>query len=459
MKNIKFYIMSLGLFLALSCDDNLDLAPLSQLSSSNFYQTEADFEQAIIGVYSGLRNEFNNIYVFGDIRSDNTVPVISGSVTTLQDFDNFTIDPSNSIISSQWRNAYINLSRANIILDKIDGVDIDESVKNRIKGEALFARGVVYLNLVRIYGNVPLVLTEISALEALEFPQSSPDAVYAQVVADLSAATGLLPVSYGGSDIGRATSIAANAVLGRAQLTNGNYAAAETALRAVTAMESGGTVSLLPDFADVFDTSNEYNAEIIFATRFANDGINGNGFNYGFANALEPNNKATGTTLFDAYEVGDLRRDLTLNTTAAPGEILTYKYGPPGDNGHGESDWPVIRYSDVLLMLSEALNEQGYTANGEAFTLLNRIRNRAGLADLTSATITNQADFRLAMEQERRAELASEGHRWFDLVRTGRYEALLGSMGAKSTSNLFPIPLGEIVKINDPSILTQNPGY
>ena len=441
-----------------ACEDNLDLAPLSELSTANYYKTDSDFELAINAVYGGLRSEFGDIVLFGDIRSDNTVPFVSGSVTTRTDFDSFSIFPTNSAISSRWNNSYNTIARANAILDRIDDAEIDSNVKSRIKGEALFIRGLVYFNFVRIYGYVPLVLTEITATESLEFPQSSPEQVYQQIMSDLTNAASNLPSSYESSDVGRATSIAANAVLGRVQLTKGDFSAAETALRAVVDRE-GSEVGLLSNYSDVFDISNEYNQEILFAVRWTNDGVNGNSFNYDFTNVNEPGNRAT-TDLYNEFEDGDLRRDFTLNTTVSTTDTLIYKYGT-GDNGQGESDWPVIRYSDVLLMLAEVLNEKEYTADGEAFTLLNRIRTRAGLADVTSATVGSQDAFRLAIEHERRVELASEGHRWFDLVRTGRYMDVMRAKGfnVNAHHNLFPIPEGEILKINDENILKQNTGY
>lgn len=458
MKTMKI-IFALAMAISItSCESSLDLAPESQLSSSNFYKTTSDFEQAVIGAYSSLRGEFGDIVLYGDIRSDNTKPSLSGSVTTRSDFDNFSILPTNSAIEVRWNNSYNAISRVNAVLDRIDDVEIEETIKSRIKGEALFIRAIVYFNLVRIYGNIPLVLNEIQGPEALEFAQSNPSEVYDQIISDLNRAKELLPVSFGATDTGRATSTAANALLGRVYLTNGEFQNAEASLREVTALE-GNTVDLLTDYSDVFDTSNEYSKEIIFAVRWTADGINGNGFNFAYTNVNEPDNRAT-SDLFNDYETGDLRRDLTLNTTISVTDTLIFKYGT-APSGQGESDWPVIRYSDVLLMLSEALNGQGYVPNGEAFELLNRIRERAGLKGLTSADVADQAEFSMALEQERRVEFASEGMRWFDLVRTNRYVPVMTSKGFKVEDyhRLFPIPETEILKVNNESILRQNPGY
>lgn len=458
MKTIKILIAFAMSVSIAGCDDKLDLAPESQRSSGNFYQTPTDFEQAILGAYSSLRGEFGDIVLYGDIRSDNTKPFISGSVTTRADFDNFSILPANGAIESRWNNSYNAISRVNAILDRIDAIEIEEQTKNRIKGEALFIRALVYFNLVRIYGNVPLVLHEIQGPEALEFPQSNPAEIYIQIVEDLDRAVEFLPVEFQGADVGRTTSTAANALLGRVYLTTGNFEEAETALRKVTALE-GSVVDLLEHYADVFDITNEYNKEIIFAVRWTNDGVNGNGFNFAYTYINEPDNRAT-TDLYNAYEADDVRREQTINATVSLTDTLIYKYGP-APSGLGESDWPVIRYSDVLLMLSESLNEQGYVPDGEAFSLLNRTRKRAGLGELTTEEVPGQTEFRLAIAQERRVEFASEGLRWFDLVRTNRYVTVMTAKGFKVEEyhNLFPIPETEILKVNNENILKQNPGY
>lgn len=459
MKNIKFSILSILIILGISCQDKLELTPISQLSEPNFYQSETDYIIAINGAYNGLRSEFGDIVLFGDIRSDNTIPVLSGTVTTRTDFNDFSILPNNIAIREQWENSYNTISRANAILDRIDDAAIADNLKSQIKGEALFIRGLVYFNLVRIFGYTPLVINQITPAASLELPQSSPDQIYSQIIKDVAQAGNLLPVTYDAANIGRATSIAAKALLGKVHLYNKNYDEAESAFRSVM-NEEGTNVGLLSDYSKVFSIDNEYNSEIIFAVRWSNDGVNGNSFNYAYANINEPDNKATTTDLFREFEAGDLRRDFTLNTQVSTIDTVIYKYGY-APTGQGESDWPVIRYADVLLMMSEVLNEQTFVAGGEAFNLLNRVRKRAGLDPLVLAEVNNREAFRLAIEHERRCELASEGHRWFDLVRTGRYVEVMTAKGfnVEEHHDLFPIPENEILKVNDNSILKQNTGY
>lgn len=443
----------------MACNDNLELEPISELGRGSFYVTENDYITAVNGVYNSLRTsgQFGDIALFGEIRSDNTLPVLSGSVTTRTDFSEFSLNSANPRIQSTWEDTYNGIARANSILDRIDEAGINEDIKNRIKGEALFLRGLMYFNMVRIYGNVPLVVSEISPEQALEVGQSDVNDIYTQIVNDLTAAASLLPASYT-DDIGRATNIAANALLGRVYLTRGDFSMAVTELRKVTA-QSPAFIDLLPSYAGVFDIANEYNAEIIFAVRWTDDGMNGNDFGFSFANVNEADNKAT-PDMYQDYEVGDLRRDVTFDATASTIDTILVKYDF-APSGQGESDWPVIRYADVLLMLSEALNEEGYVADGEAFDLLNQVRNRAGLSALTAAEVPDQEAFRLVMEHERRVELAGEGHRWFDLVRTGRFMEVMNSKGfnVEPRHEVFPIPQREIDNVNDPLVLSQNNGY
>ena len=235
-------------------------------------------------------------------------------------------------------------------------------------------------------------------------------------------------------------------------------------------------MSLLPNYADNFGIENENSSESLFEIQFTKGGI-GEGSPY--ANLFAPFGAGEligniGTTsghnlptqdLFNSYTVGDVRRDITIGT-ASTSFLYTKKYlDIPSSNNDGENNFIVLRYADAVLMLAEALNEQGYIADGESFNLINSIRLRAGIPALTSLTTPNQEAFLNAIVNERRWEFALENHRWFDLVRTGKaievmndHTSITGTLETVTTNNLvYPIPQSQIDATNN--VLTQNTGY
>jgi hypothetical protein len=434
------------------------------------------------GAYAALQSGgvFGNSYVFGDVASDNTVPPASGSVTDQDEFDRFYIRTTNPFISGRWNDSYTAIARFNTILDKIGGVTMDETLKNRYIAEAKFLRALVYFNLVRTFGDVPLIVKSISNPdEGYEYGRAPKADVYAQIEKDLTEAESVLPVSYATTDIGRATRGAAKALLGKVYLTENKYAPAATKLKEVIDL---GVYDILPNYADVFRVSNKNNKESVFDVQYKSGGAGeGNAWPNSFApensgNAVIAfggggNNQPT-ADLVNAYEAGDKRKDISLATsyTNANGQTIPYNFvkkyvDTPVANGDNGNNIPVIRYADVLLMYAESLNEVGYQAAGDALTNLNRIRTRAGLTGKTAANIPTQQAFRLAIEQERRVEFAFEGHRWYDLVRTGRAITVLNSkkdqirlVNTLTENNLVdPIPQNQI-DINKAKI-SQNPGY
>lgn len=484
MKTQIFYLFILLTVFASCSSEFTDLAPVSDIATSNFYKTGDDFKNAVSGAYSSLQfggTYGGNYYVFGDIPSDDSKPVVSGSVTDQDEFDRFYIRTTNPYTSGCWNDCYKGIARCNAILDRIDAVDLNADLKNQYIGESKFVRALIYFKLVRVFGDVPLIVNEITNPDqGYEFGRSPKAEVYAQIEKDLAEAASVLPAVYKSDDIGRATKGAANALLGRVLLYQKKYSEAAIKLKLVV---DSGIYDLLPTYGDCFKASGKNHKESVFDVQYKSGGL---GEGNSLPNSFAPENSGNAVIKFGGggnnrptpdleseYEAGDLRKDATMATSyiSEKGVKVDYyfckKYwDTPATSGDNNNNYPIVRYSDVLLMYAECLNESGYQANGDAFNYLNRIRNRAGLASKTGTDIPTQAAFRLAMEHERRVEFAFEGLRWFDLVRTDRAIPVLNSKSSQigiltpplNQNNLvFPIPQSQI-DINSEKI-TQNPGY
>ena len=468
-----------------SCSDFLEQNPQTDLSENDFYKTADDIASAVNGAYSSLQESdiYGNWYVFGEIPSDNTRNQLSGSVTTQNEFDQFYIDTQNSMIANFWKAAYKVINRTNTVLGRIDGIEINAELANRYKLECKFIRALMYFNLVRVYGDVPLVLKEISISESYEILREPKENVYNQIIADLKEAQGL-PVSYSTAEDGRATQGAAKALLADVYMTLHKYTEAETILAEII---NSGRYSLLENtlgslnidgYKNVFSPVNHNSKEGIFEIQFLKGGY-GEGSNY--ANNFAPENSGTNVVavggtggnnipemdIYNAYEEGDLHRDFSMSLgyydNRKNNEWVESRYvckfmDVPYQNNDASNNYPVIRYADVILMYAEALNQNGKTA--EACKYLNMTRRR-GFGYQTTETspvdlqTTDKAQFALMVEQERRVELAFENHRWFDLIRTGRAVEVMKSKGfsLNETNLICPIPQKQI-DVNPK--LTQN---
>lgn len=484
---LKYNLIAIALlgFSFSSCSDFLEQNPQTDLSENDFYKTADDILSAVNGAYSSLQEGdiYGNWYVFGEIPSDNTRNQLSGSVTTQNEFDQFYIDTQNSMIANFWKAAYKVINRTNTILGRIDGIEINTELANRYKLECKFIRALMYFNLVRVYGDVPLVLKEISISESYDILREPKENVYNQIIADLKEAQDL-PVSYSTAEDGRATQGAAKALLANVYMTLHKYAEAETILAEII---NSGRYSLLENtpgslnidgYKNVFSPVNHNSKEGIFEIQFLKGGY-GEGSNY--ANNFAPENSGTNVVavggtggnnipemdIYNAYEEGDLRRDFSMSLgyydNRKNNEWVESRYvckfmDVPYQNNDASNNYPVIRYADVILMYAEALNQNGKTA--EACKYLNMTRRR-GFGYQTTETspvdlqITDKAQFALMVEQERRVELAFENHRWFDLIRTGRAVEVMRSKGfsLNETNLICPIPQKQI-DVNPK--LTQN---
>ncbi|EKN15508.1 RagB/SusD family nutrient uptake outer membrane protein [Parabacteroides johnsonii] len=484
---LKYNLIAIALlgFSFSSCSDFLEQNPQTDLSENDFYKTADDILSAVNGAYSSLQEGdiYGNWYVFGEIPSDNTRNQLSGSVTTQNEFDQFYIDTQNSMIASFWKAAYKVINRTNTVLGRIDGIEINAELANRYKLECKFIRALMYFNLVRVYGDVPLVLKEISISESYDILREPKENVYNQIIADLKEAQGL-PVSYSTAEDGRATQGAAKALLADVYMTLHKYAEAETILAEII---NSGRYSLLENtpgslnidgYKNVFSPVNHNSKEGIFEIQFLKGGY-GEGSNY--ANNFAPENSGTNVVavggtggnnipemdIYNAYEEGDFRRDFSMSLgyydNRKNNEWVESRYvckfmDVPYQNNDASNNYPVIRYADVILMYAEALNQNGKTA--EACKYLNMTRRR-GFGYQTTETspvdlqTTDKAQFALMVEQERRVELAFENHRWFDLIRTGRAVEVMKSKGfsLNETNLICPIPQKQI-DVNPK--LTQN---
>jgi hypothetical protein len=481
MKKIKFSILSVLLLmmsLMISCKkDFIELTPVSTVSVDILFKTDKDYQDAIIGAYSVLRLQGPNIWIFGDLPSDDTEQHFLTSIS-LVGVDNFSVNVNDNVLINTWRNYYTMISRCNIILSKLAGADATVIPnKDRYIGEAKFLRALAYFDLVRIFGDVPAVTTPITTEEAYKVGREKVDKIYEDIIIkDFLDAETKLPLKFTGADIGRANRGAAKALLGKVYLTRKDFVKAEAKLLEVTTMG----YALLPNFNELWNYQrDEHHSEYIFDIEYE-EGV---GLGSPFTNTFAPGYAIVlnhfGITgqggsagspseeMFTLFDANDKRKDVTvakgfINNSGTYVPIPTYdvrtftrKYFTKTLRaGDSKANWKYIRYADVLLMLAEALNENGKTT--QALDYLNQVRNRAGVTPLTNLS-KDQTRERIYLE--RRLELYLEGHRWFDLVRTGRALPTLQSKGMKAHMTVFPIPLSQIQLINNSAIFPQNAGY
>lgn len=490
----------------------MNLTPDSELGANDFFKTEEHFQQALSGVYQALRSTVDESgYLMGEMRSDNThydyyAPDRGTHIVRRENIDDFLDDSQNQWTNNYFNACYVGISRANIILERIEDGELSEEAKDRIIGETKFLRAYFYFNLVRYYGEVPLHLTEVVREEDAFLPRSAVEEVYDVIIADAKDAVEKLEVPQFPQS-GRVTKGSAATLLAEIYMTRKDFSAAETLLQSVIGMGYG----LLSNYEDVFDTGNKNNRESVFEIQFMmGDQGQHSMFSYWFIPKSKNVELITGIVsntlnfggfnvptddMMDAYEAGDTRKNASVaiaegivdtdgsfvieavkesdgyiqpsGKTAKP-FIKKYLHAHSRER-NTDDNWPVYRYSNVLLMLAECLNENGKSS--DALPYLNEVRKRAGdvLPDIST---TDQNALREMILKERRVELAFENHRWHDLVRTGKAVEVMTAHGIEMkakynylTGNsyridqhrlIFPIPYLEL-QLN--SQLTQNEGY
>ncbi|MFT4154438.1 RagB/SusD family nutrient uptake outer membrane protein [Parafilimonas sp.] len=475
----KYFLILLVVTGLTSCKKFLDLTPNSQMSDNEFYNNQNDFERALLGAYSNIRDLYSGsaILYAADLRTDNAEINWSSPSTDEMQMEQNALTSSNGYVNSIWNTCLKTISKCNTILNRIEGVDFAEADKNKIIGETKFLRALSFFYMVQLFGEVPVTFEEFTNPEeilAADLTRKPVDEVYNVIIDDLTSAESLLPATLN-SDKTRASIGTVKTLLGKVYLTRGNYDLAAAKLKEVIDL---GQYKLHDDYASLFSLGNNNLDESIFEIQFVSGKSLGNNYSAVFtpaitSMALFPGNaqgsgRITPTlNMFNTYETGDERKAASVNdsvplidgTKSYSRYALKFVDWEAVSTSDGAVTFTVLRYADVLLMHAEALNNLDKTA--EALVEINLVRQRAGLPGLTGL---DKAATALALERERRVEFMFEGHRWFDLLRTGRLRDVVNAyyverglgFAIEPYETLFPVPLSEIQLNSD---LTQNEGY
>ena len=485
MKNIiDFKILTLLLLVLTfaSCEDDLNVRPNDVQNVEDFLNDPNNAVQLVNGVYNKQLDY--NMYAFSWIGMTSIVSDDADKGSTPSDtgvdkgkLDNLTFGANDISFSDVWQGRYQGINRANTALFYLEQLTIDPALKNRLIGEVKFLRALFYFDLVRCFGGVPVVVTKIDindteTINAVVFVRKTKQETYAQIELDLLDAIDKLPLksAYGANDLGRATQGAAQALLAKAYLYQEKW---QQAYDMSGLVMSSGQYALLPDYAHVWREVGENKLESIYEvqatlTKGLVDYTNVQGprgtpdLGWGF--------NTPSLTLVNSYEAGDLRKAATVIFVPSvlwDGFIAPVTWTNPrynykayqssvaeswnGDRGQTAKNLRILKYSDVLLIRAEAGFHLGMT--GEAVDRINDIRVRAGLATVTSVTLQT-------ILRERRAEMAMEHDRWFDIVRTGQGLSTMAADGKSfmvGVHELFPIPQDQIIASG--GLLIQNPGY
>jgi hypothetical protein len=524
MKKI-FYILSATTFIlsVISCKKFLKEEPESIITEDNFFKTQNDAIYAVNSIYyllnaggSSLQTPYNTLFNTGmDMATDDVDPGPGATNPDVRSLSVLGHSSSNLRIYELWQQHYAAIRKANVALNKIPAIEFDAKLKARLLGEAKFLRALYYFNVVRLWGDVPLVLdfnsTAVTA-DDYAIEKSSSSLVYTQIEKDLREAAEVLPNNYTAPNVGRATkgaalSLLAKVYLGRASLPLNQTAyyqlAAQKALEAISPAEGGSgafNYALQSNYANVFLPAFKNNSEHIFSAQFkSNSQSQGNNQNPRSIYTLPAKAGLTGIyadmvrfykkgqdnyfSIYKLYEPDDKRKRISFVTRyIGPNDGLVYSlpianpafpkdstpffnktWDPNSINITSESaaNVSIIRYAELLLIHAEAENE----ANGPtaaAYSSLNKVRNRAGLPD---AAGLSKDQFRDEVYLQRRLELVFEYQRWFDLIREkdaagnsifvkSLHE--VGKTNAQDYQRLYPIPLSELAV--NPKI-SQNPGW
>lgn len=439
MKRIYIILMSLSLLFVTACDNELDQFPSNIASSSSL----TDYAGVLNAAYFYQHGSVTPMAVMGDFRADNAL-MQEAPYTDFDEFNPNLTSMEDQFFGPFYTALYKSILSANNVIDNSE--DAGEVA------EARFLRGLSYFKLVRVFGDVPVNLSPQPSTtdNSILARQPAADVYNNVIIPDLQAA--IAGLSNDASN-GRATKLAAQGMLGKVYVQRGDFGNAESHLAAVMNDAAGAGIELQADFANIFGVDNDLNSEIIFATQVSGSINDEYGFSefWSWSGGLDTKSlMPLDQDLVDAFDAspGDLRRAVSIDDTLMASPKFPQAGGP-------EHDWIELRLADVILLYAETMNENGASAE-EVLDILDPIRARAGVAELDHTVLNTQQLVREAIQDERRLELAFEGQRWFDLVRTGTVNGEMGQ-DIDSKYHVFPIPVSEVLASF--GVITQNDGY
>jgi hypothetical protein len=500
MKKIVGYLLIIIVGLLSACDKKLDQNPISQQATATFYVNQADFIQGVNAAYNGLRTWPDRMLNLSETRSDNLYAVSDGGVREWEGINGFhkTI-AGNSYVTEAWSGNYSSIFKVNTFLENLSlkGADViaDAGLRTRLEAEARFLRGFYYFDLVRWFGQVPLVERTLTPAEALQVGRAAVNDVYSLIISDLQYAADKLPEAYSAAaDKGRATKYAAKGILALVYMTRSgptyNIKGAGLGVN-----EWGQALTLLNEiinskkytfgttYTDIFNYDKENNGEVVFDVQYSTGStpVVGSTFPWLLAPDTWFQSLGKGTQggltirpvsndLLNSYEAGDTRKAFSIQTGytyngVTESRSFFKKYIDPSKTPSNRLDWPInfiaLRYTDILMLKAECILHGAAGTQLDVDAIVNQVRARGGLAPIANVTLTR-------LMEERRKEFAAEGTRWHDLVRSGLIETVMPAWITKedvakvmqpfqTNYILYPVPQSELdVK---PGLYEQNLGY
>jgi hypothetical protein len=481
-----------------SCEKDLDQVPISSATTETFYTSTNDFLQSTNAVYNNLRGYPDRLLNLSETRSDNLYAISEGGVRDWDPINGFQKTlASNPYITEAWASNFNGIYKANVLLDQINthGNVINESnLRTRFKAEARFLRAFYYFDLVRLFGRVPLTDRPLTAAEATTLERKPVTEVYDLIISDLSFAADSLPEAFTGADLGRATKYSAKAWLALVYMTRSGptynidgpglglneWSKAIGLLNEVIASNRYALVSPYPS---IFSFTNENNKEVVFDVQFMtglNPVLGGT-----FAWLLTPDTyfqsqgkpiqgslqiRPVSNSLLNSYEATDIRKAFNIHGGYVYNGVpetrsFIQKYVDISKVPSNRLDWPinfiVMRYTDVLMLKAECILHGAPGSQAEVDAVVNRVRQRAGVAPLANVNLPQ-------LMEERRREFAGEGLRWHDLVRSGLVETVMNAWIASDDIQhqiqpfqknyiIYPVPQSELDV--QQGLYTQNLGY